>query len=213
MNRQRVSWQILFLVIAVAFLAFPSPARAWEGNELPPLDEFIEQVSNGEADVLRGIYAPDVFAFPIVSQPESNPAFVSTHPETLTQFGAARQYDTTGLLAHNYLAGQDFSLLAEGQEILLIYGDGRLESYFIREVMRFQALSPNSVTSDFVDLDSGERLSSTDLFFKVFNRPGELTLQTCLYADGNLSWGRLFILAEPNHADTPMSMPHRMKFY
>lgn len=213
MNRQRVSWQILFLVFAVAFLAFPSPARAWEGSNIPPLDEFIEQVSNGEADVLRGIYAPDVFAFPIVSQPESNPAFVSTQPETLTQFGAARQYDTTGLLAHNYLAGQDFSLLAKGQEILLIYGDGRLETYFIREVMRFQALSPNSITSDFVDLDSGERLSSTNLFFKVFNRPGDLTLQTCIYADGNLSWGRLFILAEPSSADSSISMPHRLTFY
>lgn len=213
MNRQRARLQSLLLVIAVTFLILPSPARALDESEVPSLDEFIEQVTNGEADELRGIYAPDVFAFSVVSQPEDSPAFVSTQPETLTQFSAASKYDTTGLLAHNYLAGGSFSLLEEGQLIYLVYGDGRTATYIIREFMRVQALSPNSVTSEFVDLDTGERLSSTRLFFRVFNRPGELTLQTCINAEGNLSWGRLFILAELINNDAPISMPHRLKLY
>lgn len=212
MSAQRVYRHILLLAIAFILLVLPSPARAWDVDELPPLDEFIVKVANGEADELRGIYAPDVFAYSVVSQPDGSPAFVSTQPETLTQFGAASRYDTTGLLAHNYLAGENFSLLEKGQWIYLIYGDGRIETYVVRETMRFQALEPNSVTSDFVDLATGERLSSTRLFFKVFNRPGNLTLQTCIYADGNLSWGRLFILAEPI-ADEIISMPHRINFY
>ncbi|HNQ94888.1 MAG TPA: hypothetical protein PKK96_09075 [Anaerolineales bacterium] len=212
MNRQRARLQSLLLVIAVIFLILPSPARALDGSEVPPLEEFIWQVTNGEADELRGVYAPEVFAFPVVSQPEGSPAFVSIQPDIVTQFGAASQYDTTGLLAHNYLAGESFSSLNEGQWIYLIYGDGRIETYIIREFMRFQALSPNSVTSNFVDLETGERLSSTQLFFEVFNRPGGVTLQTCINAEGNLSWGRLFILAEPI-ADEPISMPRGSRFH
>ena len=96
--------------------------------------------------------------------------------------------------------------------IYLIYGDGKTETFIVREFIRVQALSPNSVTSEFVDLDTGERLSSTRLFFKVFNRPGNLTLQTCINAEGNLSWGRVFILAEPI-VNKFISMPHRLKFY
>ena len=212
MRTQRAYRQVLLLVIAIALLILPSPARAWEVSEIPPLDEFIVRVANGEADELRGIYAPDVFAYSVVTQPDGSPAFVSTQPETVTQFEAASRYDTTGLLAHNYLAGENFSSLEKGQWIYLIYGDGRTETFIIGELIRFQALEPNSVTSDFVDLATGERLSSTRLFFKVFNRPGNLTLQTCIYADGNLSWGRLFILAEPI-ADEIVSMPHRINFY
>ena len=213
MNRQRANLRRLLSIFALAILILPSPARAWEGSEIPPLDEFIALVANGEADELRGIYVPDLFAYPIVPQPEANPAFVSTQPETLTQFNAASRYGTTGLLAHNYLAGESFSLLEKGQWIHLVYGDGRTETYIIREFMRVQALSPNSVTSEFVDLDTGERLSSTRLFFRVFNRPGELTLQTCINAEGNLSWGRLFIRAELINNDAPISMPHQLKLY
>ncbi|HQV93590.1 MAG TPA: hypothetical protein PLA27_04815 [Anaerolineales bacterium] len=213
MSHPRRVLQSLLLLFAITLLAFPSPARAWEGSEVPPLDEFIEAITNGEANELRGIYASDVFAFSVVSQPDGNPAFVSTQPDILTRFDAASHYDTTGLLAHNYLAGESFSLLEEGQLIYLIYGDGKIETYIVREFMRFQALDSNSLTSDFVDLESGERISSTRLFFQVFNRPGGLTLQTCINADGNLSWGRLFIIAEPLNDDAPISMPHRLKFY
>ncbi|MBL8107006.1 MAG: hypothetical protein JNJ72_15695 [Anaerolineales bacterium] len=212
MTRPRANLRSLLLIFAMAFLILPSPARAWEGSEIPPLDEFIAHVANGQADELRGIYVPDLFAYPVVPQPEDSPAFVSTQPETLTQFNAAARYGTTGLLAHNYLAGESFSLLEEGQLIYLIYGDGKTETFIVREFMRVQALSPNSVTSEFVDLDTGERLSSTRLFFKVFNRPGNLTLQTCINAEGNLSWGRVFILAEPI-VNKFISMPHRLKFY
>ncbi len=85
-------------------------------DEIPTLDEFIIQVANGEADELRGIYALDVFAYS-VTQPDGSPAFVSTQPETVTQFEAASRYDTTGSLAHNYLVGENFSSLEKGQWI------------------------------------------------------------------------------------------------
>ncbi len=189
--------QILLYCFAIALLAFPSPARAWDGSAVPPLDEFIEEVANGEADELRGIYVSDVFAFLVVSQPEDNPAYVSSQKDTLTHFGIASRYETTGLLAHNYLAGKFFSRLEDGQMIYLVYGDGTVESYAVTQSMRFQALTPNSVTSNFVDLANGESYSASRLFSEIYNRPGQLVLQTCIYADGENSWGRLFIIAEP----------------
>jgi hypothetical protein len=200
MSRQSIhrrTLQILFWFFITALIALPSPARAWEGSHVPPLDEFIEQVTNDEADVLRGIYVTDEFAFSIIPQPADNPAYVSSRPDVLTDFRMASRYGTTGLLAHNYLAGKYFSRLEEGQLVYLIYGDGRLEAYVITQSMRFQALTPTSVTSNFVDLDNGESYSASRLFSKLYNQPGQLVLQTCIYADGENSWGRLFIIAEP----------------
>jgi hypothetical protein len=197
MSHPRRVLQSLLLLFAITLLAFPSPARAWEGSHVPPLDEFIEQVTNGEAEVLRGIYAPSVMAFPIIPQPDNNPAYVSSQKDTLTQFRLASQNDTTGLLAHNYLAGKSFSVLEEGQLIFLIYGDGRTETYIVTQSMRFQALTPESVTSNFIDLDNGEHYSASRLFSAMYNRPGDVVLQTCIYANGENSWGRLFIVAEP----------------
>jgi hypothetical protein len=78
----------------------------------------------------------------------------------------------------------------------LIYGDGRTETFIVRRFLRYQALSPDSVKSDFVDLETGEFLTTSQLFLKVYNRPGDLVLQTCIYAEGDTSWGRLFIIAE-----------------
>jgi len=213
MNRQRThrrTQNVFFSLLVLALLVLPSQARALEGTEIPPLEEFIAQVMNGEADDLRGMYVPGVLADAIVPQPADQPAYVSSQTDTLTQFETASRFGTIGLLAHNYLAGKDFFLLEEGQPLYLVYGDGRVESYILKEFMRYQALEPQSVTSDFIDLASGEKVSASQLFLKVFNRPGDVTLQTCIYADGNASWGRLFIVAEPYDELAPISMPDRV---
>jgi hypothetical protein len=186
----------LFTVIACSLL-FPSRATAWSGSDLPEFNAFIEEVSNGNAGELRGIYVRDVLAEKVVYQPNGGPTFISSRPNTLTVFGMASNYHSTGLLAHNTLAGAEFSMLEPDQIVYLIYGDGMIEPYIIREFLRYQALEPNSVTSAFVDLETGETLSVAKLFLNVFDRPGDLILQTCIYADGEDSWGRLFIIAEP----------------
>ncbi len=183
-------------MIACSFL-FPSRATAWSGSDLPDLAAFIEEVANGNAGELRGIYVREVLAEKVVYQPNGSPTFISSRPNTLTVFGMASNYHSTGLLAHNTLAGAEFSMLEQDQIVYLIYGDGMVAPYIIREFLGYQALQPNSVTSDFVDLETGESLSVAQLFLKVFDRPGDLILQTCIYADGEDSWGRLFIIAEP----------------
>ncbi len=166
---------------------------------------------NGNKDELRGLYVPGVMAHTIVTQPEGNSMYISSEASTLTRFEMASRFGTIGLLAHNYIAGSDFFLLEEEQELYLIYGTGHVEVFIIREFMRYQALSPQNTTSDFVDLESGETLTATQLFMKVFQREGDVVLQTCISAEGETSWGRLFIVAVPHIQHAPISMPRRFE--
>ena len=83
-------------------------------------------------------------------------------------------------------------------DLRLVYGDGRLEYYTINEVQKYQALSPTSSYSDFINLDnSNDRLSASDLFNRVYGSGGRLVLQTCIAGNGDPSWGRMFIVATP----------------
>ncbi len=123
--------------------------------------------------------------------------FVSPWQNTLTQFGAATQYGSTGLLAHNYLAGGSFTRMEAGQKFYLIHGDGRISAFVVTEILHYQALQPASTSSEFVSLENGDLLTASELFSKVYNRPGHVILQTCIAREQNLIWGRLFVLAEP----------------
>lgn len=196
----------LFL-LAILPLATPVSARAPANEDTPSLELFLQEVTNGDPEALRGLYVPGVLADAIVEQPEGMPAFVSSEAGVLTRFGMAEEHGTLGLLAHNYLAGEDFPGLDQGQLIVLIHGDGKTETYIVRQILRYQALSPRSVISDFVDLRTEERLSAAELFQRVYNRPGDLVLQTCIYADDDASWGRLFIIAVPVDEYDSRSMP------
>ncbi len=165
---------------------------------LPPpfLDTFIASLQNGNAGQVVGVYVEDVMSLRVVQQPSSNPAYVSSLANTATYFALVRQMTgNTGLLAHNYLAGAYFFNLRSGQMITLIYGDGNTEEYIVSYNEEFQALSPNSPTSNFVSLSSGETLTSTDLFYRVFGGGTRTTMQTCIAQGSEDSWGRLFVIA------------------
>ena len=124
----------LLLVVFISVFFNPNSASAL-GNgasPLPNFSEFSKTVQNGEASVLRGVYVPDVLALPIVQQPAGNAAYVSTDDGKLTQFGMASQFGNVGLLAHNHLSGKSFSKLATGQEVRLVYGNGKVEYFVIK---------------------------------------------------------------------------------
>ncbi|HUG34994.1 MAG TPA: hypothetical protein VMJ90_09510 [Anaerolineales bacterium] len=198
------------LLLSISLLLHPMHVLASGRETLPPMEQFAVELMNGEPDDLKGIYIPGVMAYEVLPQPEDSPAFVAPEDDALTRFEMASEYETTGLLAHNHLAGADFFLLEDGQLIHLIYGDGRTETFIIRRFLRYQALSPNSVTSDFVDLETGEHLTASQLFLKIYNRPGDLVLQTCIQAEDEPSWGRLFIIAAPYDQIEPRSLPERL---
>lgn len=196
------SFSVLILIVTSLLASFPQGhvyARAVNPT-LPALQVFVEQVKDGQGGLLRGIYVPGLMAARIVQQPSGHSDFVSPRKNILTQFALASRFDAIGLLAHNYLAGENFSLLEPGQVIYLVYGDGRTTAFVVKEILSYQALDPLSTTSKFVDLKSSKLLKAGDLMQVAYDRPGQLVLQTCIEKNNNRSWGRLFVVAEPYSA-------------
>lgn len=169
-----------------------------KSDGLPMLYNFVRAVENGNGQTLVGVYVPGVMAFPVAQQPSNQPGFVLNQPGYVTQFSLASQYGTVGLLAHNNLAGGSFFLLQQTQEVILVFGDGSLNYYQLTDIEYFQALSPNSPYSDFIEINHpNHRLSVEQLFGQIYE-PGErLVLQTCIEANGQASWGRLFVIGSP----------------
>jgi hypothetical protein len=168
-----------------------------QGGDLPSLSSFASRVANGKAGDLVGIYIPELLAAQVVRQPEGNIDFVSPWPNSVTLFGASSRFGSTGLLAHNYLAGGSFSLLAKDHTVHLVHGNGETSTFVVTEILRYQAIEPSNSSSTFKNLENGESLTASELFLKIYNRPGKIILQTCIEKNDNAVWGRLFIVAEP----------------
>jgi len=164
---------------------------------LPSLDSFVSSVQDGQVNVVKGVYVNSVLALQVVQQPEGNAAFVSSQSNVATEFSLARIYGVTGLLAHNSLGGKDFFKLNVGQTVQIVMGDGTLRAYRIESIASYQALEPNSTTSDFLDLTSGQVLDAADIFSLYYMGGDHVTFQTCIARDGIGSWGRLFVIAVP----------------
>ncbi len=164
----------------------------------PALQSWIDQVKDGEAGAVRGLFVEGLMALRVVQQPDHFWQYVSEDPETATQFQSAAG-NVTGLLAHNYLAGSLFYNLTLGQQIVVIYGDGNIARYQVSEIRRYQKLDEDNYYSPFIDQENGEEVSSTDVFNSVYSGEKHLALQTCLEKDGDWSWGLLFIIANPVH--------------
>jgi hypothetical protein len=189
----------LFLFALTAFFLNPRSTQAIGNAETARSNfaGFNNSVQNDQADVLRGVYVPNVLELPVIQQPADDPYYVSNRNGEATQFSMASQYGNIGLLAHNTLSGKTFSQLAVGQEVSLVYGDGRVEYFVIKQVLRFQALQPTSVSSSFRNLDRDETLSAGEMFNRAYAGERRLVFQTCIEAQGNASWGRLFVIASP----------------
>ncbi len=174
------------------------PLTSGTSGDTPSLAAFASLLPHGSAKSPVGVYVKNVLALRIFAQPAADPGYVTSQPDAASLFGLAMQYGTTGLLAHNYLAGQSFLTLAKGQQVVVILADGTRHHYRVSSVRHLQALSPWSPRSNFVDLDGeGEVLSASQLFHQVYNGADRVVFQTCIELDGNPVWGRLFVTAEP----------------
>ena len=195
-NTRNILNASIFVAIFISLFLNPISAMAM-GNSVPTFTDFAKAVQNGDKNVLRGVYVSNVMALPVVQQPSGNAGYVSSADGEATQFRMATQYGNIGLLAHNNLSGRNFSQLAVGQEIRLVYGDGKVEYFVVTEVLRFQALQPNNPYSSFSNLDKKETLTAEQMFKRVYFGNRHVTFQTCIEAEGNQSWGRLFVIAIP----------------
>ena len=205
----RTSLSLLLFTLAALCLNTHSVFAVGNRVSLPSFADFSRTVQNGQKDILRGVYVDNVLALPVVQQPSGNTIYVSNNDGEATQFGMASQYGNIGLLAHNHKAGKSFSGLASGQEVLLVYGDGRVETFEIEEVLKFQALQPTNPFSSFKSIDEDEILTTGQMFSRVYAGDYHLTFQTCIAANGKLSWGRLFIIAVPKE---PMQINDQQKY-
>jgi hypothetical protein len=214
-------YRYLLLVLAFVFLLTAAPLQASTtipvtgaqtldlavGGTLPSLDSFIDQVKGGPASQVTGLYAVEIFAYPVLQQPSSQLGFVSQTDGTVTQFGLATSYGSLGFLAHNTLAGVSFANIKQYQLIAVVYGDGHATFYKVTQIRRFQATSPSSPYSAFVDLSNNKTLTATDLFQQTYAVKDTLVLQTCITMNDVDTWGRLFIIATP-YTREPIDLQH-----
>jgi hypothetical protein len=176
----------------------PPSIDSWTSREpIPSLRNFSASVQDGKAKAIRGVYVPGFMALTVVQQPSGNSGFVSTKPESVTQFQLAARNGVTGFLAHNYLSGKEFFKLRDGLQVLAINGDGSLRRYRITGIYEFQKLTPGSNWSHYLDLQTGERLTTYQVFNWFYQGEHHLTFQTCLERDGIETWGLRFVVAEP----------------
>ncbi len=197
-----IVFSLILILVLPTIQLYSIPVSGQPGVEesvttIPRYGDFITTVSNGDASVIRGVFVPNVLALRVQQQPDNNDSYVSSVLGVATQFRLAAQSGVTGLLAHNYISGDLFFDLDIDQEVNVVYGDGSVQRYIISEIYEYQALQPNSTFSDFIDLETNQKLSSTQLFNQVYTGENHVTFQTCIAKDGNLTWGRLFVIATP----------------
>ncbi len=165
-------------------------------NEFIKFSKSLTPTSSTNPDDVYGLFVPEKFSFEVEQQPYGHPEYVSNKPDHLTQFSLVSAKNSFALLAHNHLAGSNFSKLTIG-DFMITLDQAGTHVYQITQIENYQALSPNSPYSNFLSLDgSNQKLSATQLFSKIYNQENHLVLQTCLEKDGELSWGRTFIIAE-----------------
>ena len=189
----------LFFLAVSAFFLNPRPTQAIGRikSVLSYLPDSPVSAPESEGNPLSRVRVENVLDLPIVQQPVDDPYYVSDRNNEVTQFAMVSQYGSTGLLAHNTLSGSSFADLAVGQKVQLVYRNGAVESFVITQVLHFQALQPESVSSTFRNLDRNETFTAGEMFNRIYNGERRLVFQTCIAAQGILSWGRLFVIAMP----------------
>ena len=146
------------------------PVPTVTSGKRPEFDSFVAQIKNGDPQQIVGVYIENVLALRVVQQPANDPNYVSSVKGVATQFLLAYQApgQNIGLLAHNYLSCTLFFNIKVGNVSQLIYGDGRVEEYEVTDYREYQAITPDSPSSDFLDLSSGQKLSAGELFQIIY---------------------------------------------
>lgn len=192
-----LKYQFLYIIamLAILFGLLPANPVAASSNQIS-LEEFVTIMETTDSTKLVGLFVHDIMAVRVVQQ--SSISHVSSIANTVTRFTQADRFGSIGLLAHNYLSGAHFYKLDIGTVIHLVYGDGSSKEYQVTAIHQYQALSPDDPFSKFVNLDEPEnQISSSKVLNEMYGTSGSLVLQTCINKDGDLNWGRHFIIASP----------------
>ncbi len=164
---------------------------------LPALNDFVASVKSARPETITGVYVPGVLALRVVAQPASRLTYVSFEFGVATLYCGLGPCGSIGLLAHNQLSGILFFHLTPNQDVVIIRGNGSLTRYRVSSIRTFQALRPNDPYSSYVDLNNRTTLSSGELFQQIYGAGNQVVFQTCMANEGNPTWGRLFVIADP----------------
>jgi hypothetical protein len=129
---------------------------------------------------INGVYLGENRFLRVINQPEGKPEYVSSMSGIATNFQLASNYGNIGLIAHNYLGGRYFEQMKIGQIIYVMNGNRQHQEYRVTRIYRFQALNPRSTRSDFIDLDTQQRRTVSDVFKQIYTGNHHLVLQTCI---------------------------------
>jgi hypothetical protein len=132
---------------------------------------------------------PDLFSYPVLLLDNKPPE------DGVGQYKDATRWNNIGLIAHNHSAGNSFFKLSPGMKATVTFSSGEIEIYTVYNVMIFQASNPNSFRDPFISSE-GEKIQAKDLITKAY-QSGELTFQTCVAAEGSMTWGLFFVQAKP----------------
>ncbi len=165
-----------------------------------PLSKILEKLFRSKQPIedVSGVYLGEDRFLRVVAQPSGRPEYVSEITGVATNFQLAARYGNIGLIAHNYLGGKYFGDLKVGDRLYVFNGRRQRQRYRVSQILRYQALTPRSPRSDFIDLDTRRLHSVSDVFRRIYTGQHHLVLQTCIERGTIKEWGRLFIIAEPD---------------
>jgi hypothetical protein len=146
------------------------------------------------------IVFPNSPPIPTVPQPSGDYAWVSKDSNALTEFSMSKDwYGIPTYGAHNYEIGKYISKLNIGDTIAFQEGTPQRGGGYAKKVTgvrRFQAERPRDYLSPLIDLDTGKKYTSTELSKEIYKNKKGTVFQTCIEKDGNINWGRLFVITE-----------------
>lgn len=163
-----------------------------------PFKRFLLKIASPKKPIedVKGLYLGNNHFIRVVPQPEGNPEYVSTLSGVATRFQLPTQFGNIGLIAHNYLSGKHFLELKPGDSLYIMDGFKRRKRYVVKSIHRYQALQPQSPHSHFIDLDTQELSTASDVFKRMYTGSHRVVLQTCIEKGNIKEWGRYFVVAE-----------------
>ncbi len=169
-----------------------------------PLEKWIRKLSSNKKPIedINGLFLGTGHFMRVVDQPVGQPEFVSGISHVATRFQLATKHGNVGLIAHNFLSGKYFLELKTGDFLYLMDGFGKRHRYIVKAIRRYQALQPRSPRSNFIDLDTQEFYSASEVFKRMYMGSHRVVLQTCIEKGNIEEWGRHFVFADPS-TETP----------
>ena len=146
------------------------------------------------------IIFPDLPPIKIVPQPNGKYSWVSNDSNSFTEFSVPKKlYDTQYFLAHNTKAGSHLNEIKIGDVIKFRESNAGLGEHTerkVKEIRKFKALQPTNLKTPLVDLSTGKQYSVEDITKEMWTNNKQVVFQTCIEKEGDINWGRLFVIAE-----------------